>query len=552
MKKTFLNRPLLILIMLYLSFSCGYKPKSYFKTKHNKIYEINYSSTIKHLSNENIIISFPEKPKTFNPYYANTSCEFFFQKALFSCLFQINPKTGIIDNNLISEYFISQDALIYIFTLKDNIFFSNGKKLTSDDVAASLSLLQTVLKGTDIYKSFFINNEYLICKKINSLKFSIETDKPNINILYALTSFSIIPKEFTDIITDTPDYFISDWTFENWKKVTGSGPYIINSTAEDKMILSGNNYYFKKDDKNNRLPYSEKLEIKFYKDKKKQILRFTNGESDIMQIDHDDFFNLYNFFTVGNDNILFIDTNFSSRKFLMLFNCFNENSKSILKDSNMRKFISNIIFKNLTKKNKTSLLLKTTDDNSNKFDHDKNYLKKSNFYESNIIIRIVMPSGDDILTKLIKSIAEDLKKMKFNIKLEFVPYHIYLEKVFYSKEYDLTFFYYNFYQGIAPYCSILKKGDLNIYPYIIDEKNTSKIIEHQLEECINSKTISSQAENINILNNFFIDNYQFFPILYEKKYYLIKSNIYNFKLNSKYDDYFNLETIETIIKKTNF
>jgi peptide/nickel transport system substrate-binding protein len=85
-------------------------------------------------------------------------------KLLFRGLFKYNIY-GELEKDLVEEYTISDDGLEYVFTLKDNQFWSNGEKITSDDLLYS-SFNSPSLQGISIDRvddrtvKFRLQNKY--------------------------------------------------------------------------------------------------------------------------------------------------------------------------------------------------------------------------------------------------------------------------------------------------------------------------------------------------------------------------------------------------------
>ena len=134
--------------------------------------------------------------------------------------------------NLIEKVNISNNGLVYYFTLKQDIRFNNGTSLNSEDVVSSLGLLNTILKDTEIYKNFFILNSELIVESIAFDKFKISVDVPNGNLFYALSNFPIIPKKTAEIISEDIEVFIDYWEIKSNMDIFGSGPYKIDEINE--------------------------------------------------------------------------------------------------------------------------------------------------------------------------------------------------------------------------------------------------------------------------------------------------------------------------------
>ena len=104
------------------------------------------------------------QPKSFYPMKAENQVEKTISKLLFRGLFKYNT-FGELENDLVSEYNISQDGLEYTFKLKDNQFWTNGLKITADDLLYtsynSVSLRGiSIDKVNDLTVRFRLQNKY--------------------------------------------------------------------------------------------------------------------------------------------------------------------------------------------------------------------------------------------------------------------------------------------------------------------------------------------------------------------------------------------------------
>lgn len=555
MKKYKFKIKINILIFFLLFFltntSCNNKTKKngFIKIKDLNLYKIDYSNYIAGNSLDEISLSFPEYPQTINPYRAVTPSELFFKQSIYSSLFYLDPETGLPEKNLIKNFTISNDGLVIYFILKDNIKFNTGAQLDSEDVIASLSLLYTVLKDSEIYKNFFILNNEMKFEQISSKEFIISSNIPNGNLLYALSNFPIIPKESVEKISQSMEEFINYWDINTNIHAVGSGPYKIEKIEEDKIILSKNKYYLNKDKNNNNLPYSKKVNVKFYIDKKNEILGFVNKETDIISVEEDDYNTLKKYFEQNNnEKVRFIETNYNKNKILLAYNCYKTNSKSYLKDNEFRKYISYFI--------KDSIYNKENKSKNRKININKDLFKNINHdnvleYKdgSTIFIRMITIEEEKHLIEIANKIKKVLEELNFDVNLEIVPLYLFFEKMFINSDYDISIFYYDFDPGIISYYNLLNKNEneLSFYPYVFDNNKSSELIINKIEKCIYTISNKNQIEEIKKLQNILTDINQLFPILIENKYYLTRQNIYNLKINSSIEEGYNLKTIETLI-----
>ncbi|MBN1216113.1 MAG: hypothetical protein JXA99_11820 [Candidatus Lokiarchaeota archaeon] len=539
---------IIAIISCIINFNCNNKIKNngYKKIKNKNLVKIDYLKYIEKSSENDVNLSFSEFPQTLNPYRAVTPSEIFFKRSLFSSLFYLDSKTGLPEKNLIDKAAISNDGLVNYFTLKDNIKFNNGIRLDSEDVVASLKLLNTVLKDTEIYKNFFLLNKELNFESISSNEFMISSDAPNGNLLYALSDFPIIPKEIANKISEDFKSFIDFWELKDEMNIIGSGPYELEEINEKNIVLAKNQFYFKKDKSGNQLPYTKRINVKFYHDKNNEILGFLNNETDVVSITYDDYNLLSEYYKkTSNIKVRFIETNLSKNKVLTAYNCYKENSKSYLKDNEFRKYLSFFIKNSIKDEEKE---FKTNDKDLFKdINHDGILEYKD---EETIFLRIIAIEEEKEIVEIAEKVKKILEELKFDVYLEIVPLYLFLEKMFVNFDYDISFFYYSFDPGIVSYFQLLNKDELPFYPYVYDNNVSSEKIIKKLEDCINTLSNKNQLEEIKKLQNIFIEINQLFPIYVQNEYYLTKSNIYNLKINSSLEESYNLKTIETIINSS--
>jgi peptide/nickel transport system substrate-binding protein len=74
-----------------------------------------------------------QQPSSFYPALAQNSIEKTVSKLIFRGLFKYNIY-GELENDLVDSYEISEDGLTYTFKIKDNQYWIDGKKITSEDI----------------------------------------------------------------------------------------------------------------------------------------------------------------------------------------------------------------------------------------------------------------------------------------------------------------------------------------------------------------------------------------------------------------------------------
>ncbi|NDJ62332.1 MAG: ABC transporter substrate-binding protein, partial [Chloroflexi bacterium] len=140
---------------------------------------------------------------------------------------------------------VSEDGLTYTFSLRDDVVFSNGDPLSSEDVVFSINRLQNVLGNPS-----FLADTIAGVEAVDDLTvaFTLTEPRPDFLANLANTAFSISNAEVvranggTDAEdaaqTDTADGFLNS-------NSAGTGPYILESwTQQDETVLVRNENYW--------------------------------------------------------------------------------------------------------------------------------------------------------------------------------------------------------------------------------------------------------------------------------------------------------------------
>lgn len=164
---------------------------------------------------------------------------------------------------LAESYSVSKSGLTYTVIIKKNVFFSNGKPLTSHDVAYSLN---TIISSDGYYK-----NRLNMVKGVNSSgqKIEIYLKKPTANF-NTLLDFPILPND------NTPN--------ENTKKnipnsiISGSGLFILSEyKINKKIILKPNESHH-----SGTVPYIKTIIIHIAPDRETAVSMLENSRIDML------------------------------------------------------------------------------------------------------------------------------------------------------------------------------------------------------------------------------------------------------------------------------
>jgi len=262
------------------------------------------------------------QPRFINPLYLSTQdADRDLVELLFSGLMKYNEK-GKLVNDLIKEYRIEEDEKTFEISLKDDIFWHDGKPLTADDVIFTVNLVQDPQYQSPLrIKWFGIRAEKT---SDNLIKFHLP--KKYSGFLENLT-LKILPKH----IFENLDPKNLPWGLLSEKYLIGSGPFKFKKLIQDKsdhikeLILERNeNYHGKK-------PYLKEISFLFYQKEEELVNKALSGEIQGFPLNDPKYLK-----KVENTN--FNSYSLSLPRYFAVF--FNLRKKSIFSEKNIRKALA--------------------------------------------------------------------------------------------------------------------------------------------------------------------------------------------------------------------
>jgi peptide/nickel transport system substrate-binding protein len=158
-------------------------------------------------------------PRFINPILANSPADLDMVSLIYSGLMRKNPD-GTLSLDLAKKYDMSKDGLTYTFTLKDKIYFQDGKKVTADDVIFTIN----EAKDSVIKSPHKIDWDGVTATKINDTTIVFTLKQPYPSFLENAT------------LGIMPSYLWNNAAIElndaNTSPV-GSGPYMIKNVAKE-------------------------------------------------------------------------------------------------------------------------------------------------------------------------------------------------------------------------------------------------------------------------------------------------------------------------------
>lgn len=255
----------LLLVIIILLTSCKKVEEDYDFVQINK----EELSTISPSSGGSITIPIINYHKI-DPLNPSNSSIYYMTQLIFDSMFEYN-EDGSFETNLVEHYVLSPDKLTLTVTLKDDIFWHNGKKLTSKDIIYSFNKIVSAEQGgpyKDIFKIVVganfeeVKDSFMTMEAFDERNIDINFDKPYAQYLEMLT-FPIIP---SDLEKDMED------------KLIGSGPYKLKEIREGIHIELEKN-----EDYHGRMPYINNVIAKIFDDEKLAQLAFETGQVNLVK-----------------------------------------------------------------------------------------------------------------------------------------------------------------------------------------------------------------------------------------------------------------------------
>ncbi|MFA6258397.1 MAG: ABC transporter substrate-binding protein [Candidatus Paceibacterota bacterium] len=258
-------------------------------------------------------------PRFINPILAFSDVDKDLTTLIYSGLLR-KDREGQFIPDIAEKYEVSEDGLSYLFTIKDEVYFHDGKEITADDIIFTTEETKNTLVKNLNGSSF----EGIKIEKIDEKNVKFSMDRPDSSFLEK-TTFGIMPKHLWE-------GFPMELSPLNTDPI-GSGPFRIKKIKKDseEIVKSYELESFK--DFALGKPYINKFIIKFYPNEEELITALKSGEVEqISQISSENAKNLeekyriesyilprvFGLFFNQNENQIFIDKNVISAINLIL------------------------------------------------------------------------------------------------------------------------------------------------------------------------------------------------------------------------------------------
>lgn len=180
----------------------------------------------------------------------------------------------VIFSNLLGlaeHYKMSADGKVWNIRLKENLFWHDGRAITTDDVVFTIKIIQ----DPDSHSPLFPMWQAITVERVSELEIKLLLPEPYVFFESTLKELRPIPKHLFGAIP-VANLRLSDYNLEP----IGSGPFKFTSFQKERSgfiseyRLGRNENYF------HQKPYLKELVFKFYQGEEKLIEAFNSGAVD--------------------------------------------------------------------------------------------------------------------------------------------------------------------------------------------------------------------------------------------------------------------------------
>ena len=166
-------------------------------------------------------------------------------------------ENGNLINAVASDYTISEDGLVYTFTLRDNVKFHNGNVVTAEDVKYSLERVSGLLDGTPLISTLSTIKSVDI---LDEKTVQVTVESANTELIYSFVA-AIIPAGSGEEAGADP---------------IGTGPFsFVSYKPQQNIVLAKNPDYWQEG-----LPYLDQVEFKIINSADTALLELQGGTID--------------------------------------------------------------------------------------------------------------------------------------------------------------------------------------------------------------------------------------------------------------------------------
>lgn len=230
-----------------------------------------------------LILAQRSEPTTLNPALALDEPSRALAGMMHASLVRVHGGTQAVEPRLAEKWTVSPDGREITVHLHDGLRFSDGKRLSADDVLFTFEVLQDEKVGSPLRDTLRVGGRPLDVAKVDerTLRFTLAQ-------AYALgermlDGIAILPRHLLESAY-RGGKLASAWTPGVAPQyIAGAGPFRLKQhVVGERIVLERNPHFWKRDASGRAMPYLDEVVILFTAGEDAQVARFLAGDADVI------------------------------------------------------------------------------------------------------------------------------------------------------------------------------------------------------------------------------------------------------------------------------
>ena len=230
-----------------------------------------------------LVVGQRTEPKTLNPVTAADAPSREVIGRMMADLIHINRASQQVEASLAKSWTVSRDGRAFTLKLRRGLRFSDGQPFDADDVLFTFQVYLDEKVHSPQRDLLIVGGKPLEVQKVDSYTVRFTLAQPYAAAERIFDSLAILPRH----LLEKPYHegkFAQVWNVSTSPaEICGLGPFRLKEyVAGQRMVLERNPYFWKVDQKKNRLPYLDQVAFLFVGNEDAQVIRFQAGDTDLI------------------------------------------------------------------------------------------------------------------------------------------------------------------------------------------------------------------------------------------------------------------------------
>ena len=230
-----------------------------------------------------LVVAQGTEPKTLNPVTAADARSREVIGRMTADLIHINRDSQKTEPALAKSWTLSHDGRVFTLKLRRGLLFSDGQPFDADDVVFSFQVYLDEKIHSPQRDLLIVGGKPLGVQKIDSYTVRFTLAQPYAAAERIFDSLAMMPRHLLEQAY-RENRFAQIWNLNtSTVEIAGMGPFRLKQYVPgQRLVLERNPYFWKMDQKKNRLPYLDELVFMVVGNEDAQVIRFQAGDTTIM------------------------------------------------------------------------------------------------------------------------------------------------------------------------------------------------------------------------------------------------------------------------------